>query len=154
MKNRLLLSFVFIFAVAASCAPASHPKVTGIITQVELGKDGVQVALQAEDRLYSVTISELHTEIAGSFDQIVVGAEIEVSGEEIAGMDPPLIVADTVRILGSPNPLIGSMWVLVAYNDQQPIREYQPTLKFETDRFSGTTGCNHYGGNFQIKEKK
>ena len=122
----------------------------GIVTQVELGKDGVQVELQTDDLLYSVTISQLQTEIIGSFDQIVVGAEIEVSGQEIAGMDPPLIVADTVRILGSSNPLTGNTWILTAYNDQQPINDHQPTLKFETDQVSGTTGCNHYGGTFQI----
>ncbi len=122
----------------------------GIVTHVELGKDGVQVELQTDDLLYSVTISQLQTKFIGNFDQIVVGAVIEVSGQEIAGMDPPLIVADTVRILGTSNPLTGNTWILTAYNDHQPIKDHQPTLKFETDQVSGTTGCNHFGGTFQI----
>ena len=74
MKNRLLLSFVFILAFASGCATANQPKVTG------------------------------------------------------------------------------SSWILTTYNDQQSITDHQPILKFETDQVSGTTGCNHYGGNFQIDE--
>lgn len=74
MKNRILLSFVFILAFASGCATANQPKVTG------------------------------------------------------------------------------SSWILTTYNDQQSITDHQPILKFETDQVSVTTGCNHYGGNFQIDE--
>lgn len=152
MKNRLLLSFIFLWGIASGCTQAGRPKVAGIITQVDLGKDGFQVMLQSDERLYSVTISELQSEIDGTFDQIVVGAEIEVSGEEIAGMDPPLIVADTVQILEGPHPLVGSSWMLAVYNDQQPINGYQPTLSFEANRIAGNTGCNHFGGDFLIRD--
>jgi heat shock protein HslJ len=110
----------------------------------------VQVELQTDYLLYSVTISVLQTEIIGSFDQLSVGAEIEVWGQGIAGMDPPLIVAEHITVLGSSTHLIGETWVLITYNDQQPIAGHQPTLQFETEQVSGTTGCNHYGGSYQI----
>jgi len=124
----------------------------GIITQVELGKDGLQIELQTDYILYNVTISKLQTEIIGSFDQIVVGAEIEVSGRGIVGMEPPLIVAEHVWILGSSTEITGNTWVLITYNDQQPISGHQPTLRFETEQVSGYTGCNHYGGTYQLKD--
>lgn len=124
----------------------------GIVMQVEQGKDGVQVALQTEYILYNVTISKMQTEINGSFDEIIVGTEIEISGQGIAGMDPPLIVAEYVRVLGSSTEITENTWVLTAYNDQQPISEHQPTLRFETDQVSGTTGCNHYGGSYQVND--
>ena len=62
----------------------SLQQLRGVVTQVEQGKDGLQVALQTEGLLYNVTISKMQAEINGSFDQIVVGAEIEVSGQRIA----------------------------------------------------------------------
>jgi len=43
-------------------------------------------------------------------------------------------------------------WVLTTYNDTQPIAERHPILKFEADQISGTTGCNHYGGTYQVEE--
>jgi len=124
----------------------------GVVTQAEQGKDGLQVEMLSEGLLYSVTIRSMQAEIDGSFDQIVVGAEIEVSGQRIAGMNPPLITADYVRVLGSPPPLAGTTWVLTAYNDQQPISDRQPTLQFEAGQVSGTTGCNHYGGSYQAND--
>ena len=84
----------------------STQSLRGIVTQVEQGKDGLQVHLQTESLLYNVTISKMQAEIIGSFDQIVVGAEVEVSGQEIAGMDPPLIVAEQVTVLASSSNLL------------------------------------------------
>jgi len=122
----------------------------GTITQIERGKDGVQVELQTEYHTYNVTISWMQTEIIGNVDQITVGTEIEVSGRGIAGMDPPLIVAKHVTVLGVSTQLTGATWILTAYFDQQPISEYQPSLKFEGEQISGNTGCNQYGGSYQI----
>jgi len=122
----------------------------GTITQIEQGKDGVQVELQTDYLLYSVTISQMQTEVIGSFDQIKVGAEIEVSGQGIAGMDPPLLVAEHVTVLGNSPHLKEETWVLTTYNDQQPISEHQPSLQFEVEQVSGNTGCNQYGGSYQI----
>jgi heat shock protein HslJ len=42
-------------------------------------------------------------------------------------------------------------WVLSTYNDIPPISGHQPTLEFDADQISGTTGCNHYGGTYQIE---
>ncbi|MEJ2759559.1 MAG: hypothetical protein P8046_13845 [Anaerolineales bacterium] len=109
----------------------SSQPLRGVVTQAEQGKDGLQVQLQTEDLLYNVTISSMQAEIDGNIDQIVVGAEIEVSGQRIAGMNPPLIKAEYVRVVGSPHSLTGSNWELTAYNDRQPISDRQPTLQFE-----------------------
>lgn len=153
MKNkRVCLYLIILLVIATGCTLTGQANQVGIVTQVELGKDGVQVKLLTDDLHYSVTISRIQTEIIGSFDQIVVGAEIEVSGEEIDGMNPPLIVADSVRIISSPHLLTGSTWILTTFNDQKPISDYQPTLQFEGDQVSGTTGCNHYGGTYQINK--
>ena len=44
----------------------------------------------------------------------------------------------------------GQTWILTTYNDAQPIGGHQPTLRFDPEQISGTTGCNHYGGMYQI----
>ncbi len=149
-----LLAFSLIYLVADR--QGSNPNadnaqpLRGTITQLEQGKDGIQVTLQTGEFTYSVTISRMQAEIIGDYDQIEVGAEIEVSGQEIAGMDPPLIVAEHVVVLGSSPLLTGETWVLTIYNDQQPIPGHQPSLQFEGDQVSGNTGCNQYGGSYQI----
>jgi hypothetical protein len=75
--------------------------VRGKITGVEQGADGVQVSLETDNGIYSVTISVMQAEVFGRFDQIIVGAEIEVSGMVIGGMEPEIIVAKHVKVLGS-----------------------------------------------------
>lgn len=42
-------------------------------------------------------------------------------------------------------------WVLMSYNDIHPIDGALPTMELEDGQVSGTTGCNHYGGSYQIK---
>lgn len=79
----------------------SQQPLHGVITGVEQGADGVQVALDTDQGSYSVTISIMQAEVFGRFDQIAAGAELEVSGTIIEGMEPPLIVAEHVRVLGS-----------------------------------------------------
>ena len=61
----------------------------GIVTQVKIGKHGVQVESEIEADLYSGTFSALQAEIEGDFEQIEVGTENEVTGQLIDGMDPP-----------------------------------------------------------------
>jgi heat shock protein HslJ len=122
----------------------------GTITQVETGKDGGQVELETETGRYSVTINALQAEIEGDFEQIQVGTEIEVTGQLIDGMDPPLIVAEHVTVLETSPQLSGETWVLTTINDQQPINDHQLTLQFDAGQISGSTGCNHYGGTYQI----
>jgi heat shock protein HslJ len=48
-------------------------------------------------------------------------------------------------------PLRGKTWVLSTYSNTHPITGHQPTLKFDADQISGTTGCNHYGGTYHIE---
>jgi heat shock protein HslJ len=48
-------------------------------------------------------------------------------------------------------PLEGTAWVLTSYNDSLPIDGTQTTIQFEDGEVSGSAGCNHYGGSYQIK---
>ena len=122
----------------------------GTITGIEPGKDGVQIKLQTDNLLYKVTISAVQAEIMGSFDQIALGAKIEVSGQAIAGMEPPLVVAEKVTVLKITSNLMGEKWVLASYQDQNPLSGHQPTLQFDLDQFYENIGCNQYGGSYQI----
>jgi heat shock protein HslJ len=47
--------------------------------------------------------------------------------------------------------LEGQIWVLMTSTEIQPIDGRKPNLQFEAGQVSGTTGCNHYGGSYQIK---
>jgi heat shock protein HslJ len=127
----------------------------GTVTGVETGKDGVQVELETENGLYSVTISIIQSEIEGGIEKIKMGTQIEVTGEIIDGMEPPLLVAEQVTILKNSEPKVedslqGKTWLLTSYNETQPITDRHPTLEFDGDQVSGTTGCNHYGGMYQV----
>ena len=48
--------------------------------------------------------------------------------------------------------LQGKTWVLSTYTDTQTIVGHHPSLEFDAGQISGTTGCNHYGGTYQIDE--
>jgi heat shock protein HslJ len=146
-----MISITLVGCDSSSPQDETTSRIQGIVTQVEIGKDGMQIELETETGLYSVTISALQTEIEGDFEQIKVGTEIEVSGQEIAGMDPPLIVADHVNVVGTSPRLSGETWVLTTINNQQPISDHQPSLQFDAGQISGNTGCNHYGGIYQIE---
>jgi hypothetical protein len=129
-SNRFLWIVIFLISITLVGCNSPSPqaetpsRIQGLVTQVETGKDGVQVELETETGLYSVTISALQAEIEGDFEHIQVGTEIEVSGQEIAGMDPPLIVAEQVTILEVSPRLSGESWVLITFNDQQPSRDH------------------------------
>jgi len=43
------------------------------------------------------------------------------------------------------------IWVLTSLNGSDPIENHEPTLEFESGKVSGNTGCNHYGGSYQIE---
>ena len=76
----------------------SH-RISGTLTQIESGKDGVQVESETENGHYNVMISITQTEIEGDFAQIKIGADIEVTGQLLDGMAPSLIVAEKVTVL-------------------------------------------------------
>jgi hypothetical protein len=42
----------------------------------------------------------IRAEIVGPYEQIQIGTSIEVTGQMIADIEPPLIVADRVKVLG------------------------------------------------------
>ncbi len=47
--------------------------------------------------------------------------------------------------------LDGTSWVLTAFNKNRPLDGREPTISFEDGQASGTTGCNSYGGGYQLK---
>jgi heat shock protein HslJ len=52
------------------------------------------------------------------------------------------------------SPLAGTFWRLTEYGApgalQAPIAQYQPTLSIAESSLSGSTGCNTYGGEYEI----
>jgi len=46
--------------------------------------------------------------------------------------------------------LEGQTWTLVNLNGDDPLAGRHPTLEFEAGQVTGNTGCNHYGGSYQI----
>ena len=94
-----LISITLVGCDSSSSQNEPSQQIHGIVTQVEAGKDGVQVELETENGFYNVTISVIQTEIEGDFEHIKIGAEIEVTGQLLDGMDPPLLVAEQVTVL-------------------------------------------------------
>lgn len=94
-----LISIALVGCNFSSSLTEPSQQIHGIVTQVETGKDGVQVELETENGFYNVTISTIQAEIEGGFEHIKIGAEIEVTGRIIDGMEPPLLVADEVTVL-------------------------------------------------------
>jgi len=50
--------------------------------------------------------------------------------------------------------LDGTSWVLTAFNKNKPVDGRQPTIAFEDGQASGTTGCNSYGGDYELDGEK
>lgn len=106
----------------------------GTVTAVEIGKDGLQAELTSGETVYSVTISVMQAEIFGRFEGIRQGAELVVSGPVVAGMEPPLIVAEKIEVVES-----GSDYVR---NLRGTVTEVQPGpegLRAEMRADNGTT---------------
>ena len=94
-----LISITLIGCNSLSSQNEPSQEIYGTITQIETGKDGVQVELETENGFYNVTISIIQAEIDGDFERIKIGTEIEVTGQLLDGMSPPLIVAEKVTVL-------------------------------------------------------
>jgi len=45
-----------------------------------------------------------------------------------------------------------SPWTLVDLDGTAPLDQKRPTLNFEAGQISGNTGCNQYGGEFQVED--
>jgi heat shock protein HslJ len=51
---------------------------------------------------------------------------------------------------GSLATLAGSSWAVVSVNGRPPIPGHVPTVAFESERISGSGGCNQFGGRYQL----
>jgi heat shock protein HslJ len=50
--------------------------------------------------------------------------------------------------------LDGTSWKLTVFNKNRPVAGSEPTLSFEDGQVSGTAGCNHYGGSYEVDGDK
>ena len=57
-------------------------------------------------------------------------------------------------LLGSPDPLEGTSWALQSYRGAPPIPGRAITAVFKDGRVGGSSGCNSYGGSYQVKGEK
>ena len=48
------------------------------------------------------------------------------------------------------NPLVGSEWTLLQVNDRNIVPGTHVEINFEQETFSGYSGCNSYGGRYQL----
>jgi inhibitor of cysteine peptidase len=81
----------------------------GTVTGIEIGADGLQVALTDGERAYSVTISAMQAEIFGRWEGIQPGVELVVSGPIVHGMEPTLVVAHKVVVVGSDSDYVSNL---------------------------------------------
>jgi heat shock protein HslJ len=49
------------------------------------------------------------------------------------------------------DPLDGTSWVLVGYGLAAPLPGTEITAKFEQGQVSGSSGCNTYGGSYEVR---
>ena len=52
------------------------------------------------------------------------------------------------------DPLDGTSWELYAYRKTRPIEGSTLTISFENGQVSGTSGCNSYGGSYEVHGEK
>ena len=50
--------------------------------------------------------------------------------------------------------LDGTSWTLIALNGEAPLAGAEVTLQFDGDQISGSTGCNHYFGTYEVGRKQ
>ena len=50
--------------------------------------------------------------------------------------------------------LEGTRWTLTAFNKNRPLDGNEPTISFEDGQVGGTTGCNSYGGGYEVDGEK
>jgi inhibitor of cysteine peptidase len=81
----------------------------GTVTGVEIGADGLQVELTDGESVYSVTISVMQAEVFGRWEEIEPGAELVVSGPMIPNMEPTLVVAEKVVVVGSDSDYVSNL---------------------------------------------
>jgi heat shock protein HslJ len=61
------------------------------------------------------------------------------------------VVACSGMAPGSEDPLDGTSWVLMGYGFAAVLPGTEITAKFEDGEVSGSSGCNTYGGSYEVK---
>ncbi len=61
------------------------------------------------------------------------------------------LVACSVISPAGKDPLDGTSWVLVGYGLAAPLPGTRITATFEKGQISGSSGCNSYGGSYEVK---
>ena len=81
-------------AVTESTTPTTD--ITGIITAVTQGKDGVQITLKATDKQeYTTAVSMSDTIINGTAEDMKVGTIVTVYADEVSGN---ILIGNTIEV--------------------------------------------------------
>jgi heat shock protein HslJ len=62
-----------------------------------------------------------------------------------------LMISGCSLLPGSGSGLSGASWKLVSYGGNPPLPGREMTATFTAQDISGTTGCNHYFGSYQVR---
>jgi heat shock protein HslJ len=57
-------------------------------------------------------------------------------------------------LMPAADPLDGTSWVLISYDKNQPIEGTSLTAKFSDGQVGGSSGCNSYGGSYEVSGDK
>ena len=72
---------------------------------------------------------------------------------KIAYLTIALIVLALLLVgCGSRAALEDTQWVLVALNGDPPLTNTSPSAEFSADQISGSAGCNHYFGEYTVRD--
>ncbi len=52
------------------------------------------------------------------------------------------------------DPLNGTTWILTSIDNKLPIEKTSVTVEFTDGKIGGSSGCNSYGGSYEIKGEK
>jgi heat shock protein HslJ len=65
-----------------------------------------------------------------------------------------LIFTTTACASGNADPLNGTEWVLMDYDGKSPVEGTTVTIAFKDGAVTGSSGCNSYGGKYEIHSEK
>ena len=65
-----------------------------------------------------------------------------------------LLIAVTACASSNEDPLNGTTWTLASSDGTPPIAGTTITMIFEDGNIGGSSGCNSYGGTYQLNDKK
>lgn len=82
---------------------------------------------------------------------LTLAACAPLPGATPAGQGSTGAVAAVVAVVATPQPLIGSTWILTALDGQPPLPGSHLTITFAQSEFSGFGGCNRFGGRYGVE---